>query len=110
MSRGPRFGIPPTYVAKEEIFREFELYFGRLRQLVPDRESPGGKDKEDKLKAKLTSLAHEYAEAEQDRLKFPLGKEHQAALHELRVNKDIVITRPDKGSGTVVMDRDSYIA
>ena len=110
LSRGPRFGIPPTYVAKEEIFSEFELYFGRLRPLVPDRESPGGKDKEDKLKAKLTSLAHEYAEVEQDRLKFPLGKEHLAALHELRANKYIVITRPDKGTGTVVMDRDDYIA
>ena len=33
-----------------------------------------------------------------------------AAFRELRSNKDIVITRPDKGAGSVVLDRSEYIA
>ena len=106
LSRGPRFGLPPSQVARDEIFSEFELYFSQMRPLLPDLELPGGKDKLEKLKARLTSLAHEYAEVEQDRLKFPLGKDHLEALHELRRNKDIIITRPDKGAGTVIMNRE----
>ena len=109
LSRGPRFGLPPSQVARDEIFSEFELYFSQMRPLLPDPELPGGKDKVEKLKARLTSLAHEYAEVEQDRLKFPLGKDHLEALHELRRNKDIIITRPDKGAGTVIMNREDYI-
>ena len=62
-----------------------------------------------KLKANLASLAHAYVETRQDRLKFPLGKEHLAALHELHQDEDLLITRPDKGAGTVVMDKADYI-
>ena len=108
LSRGPRFGIPPAYVCKEDVFSEFELYFNRLQSLLS--QTPRGKEKEEKLKVKLANLAHEYVGIRRDRLKCPLGKKHLDALHELRHNKDIVITRPDKGAGTVVMDTVDYTA
>ena len=39
---------------------------------------------------------------------FPVGREHLEAIRELRQNRDIVITRPDKGAGTVLLDQSDY--
>ena len=106
LSRGPRFGIPPVHVCKEEVLAEFELYYNQLQPLVHSTSS----EKCESLKVKLADLAYEYAEVKQDRSVFPLGKEHFTAIRELRHNDDIVITRPDKGAGTVLMDRAEYVA
>ena len=84
------------------------MYFSQLQPLLP--KSPEGREKDEKLKANLSNLAHEYSEIQQDQRRFPLGTENLSALNELRKNKDIVITRPDKGAGTVLMDKADYIA
>ena len=78
LTRGPQFGIPVEKVCKEEIMSEFELYFSQLRPLLQSSD----KGKEEKLKANLANLAHEYSAVQQDRLRFPLGKEHMKALRE----------------------------
>ena len=109
LSRGPQFGLPPRSICKDEIFSEFEIYFNQLQSLLPETPSAKEKEKENALKAKLASLAHEYADVKQSLNRFPLGKEHMQAIRELRSNKEIVITRPDKGSGTVLMDKEDYI-
>ena len=38
-----------------------------------------------------------------------LTKEHRECLRTLRNNKHIVITRPDKGTGVVIMNRADYV-
>ena len=35
LSRGPRFGIPPVHVCKEEVFAEFELFYNQIQEVVP---------------------------------------------------------------------------
>ena len=40
---------------------------------------------------------------------FSLGREHMKTLKDLRTNSDGIITRPDKGRATVVMNRSDYI-
>ena len=40
---------------------------------------------------------------------FPLGKEHLKAIRELRKMEDVAITLPDKGAGTVLLDRADYV-
>ena len=109
LSRGPRFGIPVEKPCREEIFAEFELYFSQLQSRMPKSSTGKEKEKKDGLKASLANLAHEYSSIKQDPLRFPFGKEHIAALRELRNNKEIVITRPDKGNGTVLMYKTDYI-
>ena len=84
LSRGPRFGIPPVHVCKEEVFAEFELFYNQIQEVVPSAHA----EKCDALKVKLADLAHEYADVKQDRSRFPLGKEHFAAIRELRSNDD----------------------
>ena len=38
-----------------------------------------------------------------------MAREHTKAIHELRNRADIVITRPDKGSGVVLLNKADYI-
>ena len=65
-----------------------------------------GEDVKGALRSKLTSLAHDYTGIKQDRFTIPLGKEHLVAIRQLCNMKDgIVITRPNKGAGTVLLDR-----
>ena len=77
---------------------------------MPKSSTGKEKEKKDGLKASLANLAHEYSNIKQYPLRFPFGKEHTAALRELRNNKEIIITRPDKGNGTVLMNKTDYIA
>ena len=68
------------------------------------------KDKQERLKANLANLMHEYSAIRQDRQRYPFRKEHMQVLCELRKDKDIVITRPDKGSGAVLLNKADYIS
>ena len=44
-----------------------------------------------------------------DHSSFSLSKEHLKSLTELKRNKDIVITRPDKGRVTVILSKREYL-
>ena len=101
-----RFRIPPKAISKEEILTEFEIYYNQVDLLLKPTES----GKREVFRSKMTSIAHEYANIKLEREIFPLGKEHFAAIRELRNNKEIVITRPDKGAGVVLLDHAEYIA
>ena len=50
-----------------------------------------------------------YCSIKQDKASFPLGREHLEAISELKTNKEIVITRPDKGAGVVLMNTVNYV-
>ena len=41
---------------------------------------------------------------------FSLRREHRKALRDLKTQKDLVITRPDKGRATVILTKDAYIS
>ena len=48
---------------------------------------------------------------QQERYKgFSLKREHLRELRHLKSNKEIIITRPDKGRATVIMNREDYLA
>ena len=108
LCHGPKFGVPPAKICKEEILSEFEVFFDQMNPLFT--ESAADKEKKHILKAKLASLAHEYAGVKMEHNGFPLGKEHLEAIRKLRGNEDIVITKPDKGVGIVLMNKCDYIA
>ena len=58
------------------------------------------------VKTKISNLAHSYVNSYKPTLHAL--KKHPI-LKRLANNKDIVILRPDKGSGTVILNRDEYI-
>ena len=103
LCRGLKFGIPPR-VNKEAIQAEFELCWQQLQQATPWNDK-----KKEECKASLADIALQYGKAKIDRTGFPLNKEHLRTIGKLRKNKDIVITRPDKGNGVVILKREEYV-
>ena len=102
LCRGLNFGIPPK-LSHEKVKAEFELGWQQLNRTKTSTEQS------EQCRATLGGLAHKYANARIDRTGFPLDKEHMAALRELRRNDDIVITRPDKGNGVVILNKKDYV-
>ena len=66
-------------------------------------------EKTHELQAKLTDMAYDYSNIKQDKRAFPLGKEHTEALRGIRKRKDIIVTRPDKGAGVVLLNKSDFI-
>ena len=103
LCRGLNFGIPPK-LRKEEIKAEFEMCWNQAKDLPAFSE-----DRRDECKSTLSSLAHKYANASVDKSGFPFDSEHLAALKDLRRNEDIIISKPDKGNGVVILDKSDYV-
>ena len=104
LCRGLNFGIPPR-VVKEEVQAEFELCWQQLGGAAGR-----SRDSVDECAATLSGLALKFANTSVDKANFPLDKDHLKAMKDLRKREDIIITRPDKGNGVVVMDVEDYKA
>ena len=103
LCRGLKYGIPPR-LEKEKIQAEFELCWQQLQ-----RSKSTSKLKEDVCKASLSDLGKQYSNSKIDRLNYPLKKEHLKTIGKLKRRKDIVITKPDKGNGVVLLRREDYV-
>ena len=106
LCRGLNFGVPPkTTNLAVEVQAEFELCWQQLLKYRPNSE--------DELRACRTSmagLATRYANEKIDWTGYPLRKEHFDAIHQLKKDKDLLITRPDKGNAVVLLQRKDYIS
>ena len=103
LCRGVHFGIPGRHT-REEVLTEFEVLHQNLQQFVPHSKVAAAQ-----CRSSLEAIAHEYANKECDRKSFSLRREHMQALRELRNNDDIVISKPDKGRATVILNRKDYV-
>ena len=89
---------PPT-ISKTDIFACFELISHMMKRHLIDTSNTS------KIVADLCHLAHYYIS-----LYRPTTadlKKH-SILRSLRKNRDIVILKPDKGNGIVILDRTAY--
>ena len=89
---------------REEVFAEFEILYAQLA-----RQKPISSNELSSLKAKLSDLAHAYCGTPVDLGDFNMHKEHFQAIKSLRCNEQILITKPDKGSGVVILNKSDYI-
>ena len=94
LSHGLKFCIPPKKIVREEVFGEFEVLVGQLKHHSP--RSP--KDLQ-KFHTKLIDLSHSYSGTPIDKKDFHMRKECFEAARSLKLNNEIVISGPDKGSG-----------
>ena len=97
LCRGLKFSLPQR-VTQIEIQASFEKAYWLLEPTLND-------DKKDLATATLRSIALNYSECKSRRV----PKSLQRAINQLKRNEDIVITKPDKGSGIVVMDKTEYV-
>jgi hypothetical protein len=105
LNHGLKFCIPPRKVTRELIFSEFEILSGQLKH-----HKPYSKLHIDRLNAKLCDMSHAYCSTPVDLGDFRMQRECYEAYEALRSNPDIIISKADKGSGIVILDRDKYIS
>jgi hypothetical protein len=103
LSHGIRLCIPSNKVDIIEVETQFEHLYSQLNDLIPHSE-----DVCSWFKSKLVDLAYQYRTAPTSQRGL-LTREHLDSLRVLRSNKDLVILSPDKGFGTVLMDRKDYV-
>ena len=104
LSHGLEFCLPPSCIKREEILAEFEILLAQLLH-----HTPKNKDELTLLKARLNEIAHSFCGSSIDTSKFCNDPDFLSALKSLRSNKNILITKPDKGSGVVILNRSDYI-
>ena len=99
LKAGLYFSIQPDKIQKSEIFTTFEkIHLSFLNNLKSE-------ETKSQIKAHLSYLANSYF---YNYKPCPhILRQHQI-LQNLRKNKYIVITKPDKGNGVVILDRTLY--
>ena len=96
---GLKHPIEPKHLLKTDILATFEQIQNKLSHNLKDERKSG------EIKVTISNLANVYwcsYEPTQNTLR------KHGILKKLRIRKDIVIVRPDKGSGVVILDRDMY--
>ena len=105
LSHGLNFSIPHRKICREEILAEFEVLMGQLNhhkaKSVVDLRC---------LKRKLADTAYAYSGSPIDKTDFAMRNEFYENLRNLKSLEDVIITKPDKGSGVVLMDKDDFIS
>ena len=99
LKNGLSFGVPPRNVSKSDVFTSFEMINRFFSQNLTDVNNKG------MISAELTKMANSYV-SNYKPSKSTLKK--HGILKRLRNNKNIVITKPDKGNAVVIIDRDVY--
>ena len=93
---GLTYAIKPLQISKSHVFTTFELLHQDLKRHLVD------KSKANEVKNEIQHLATTYVNSfkptTNDLKKLKI-------LKKLKQNKDIVILRPDKGNGVVVLDK-----
>ena len=93
------FSIQPHKIRKSEIFTTFEKIH---RSFIDNLKS---KETKSWIKAHLSYLANSYF---YNCKPSPRILRQHRVLRNLRKNKDITITKPEKGNGVVILDRKFY--
>ena len=62
------------------------------------------------LRGRLSDLAHAYCGSPIDVKGFLMSKECFQAIKSVRSNNDILITKPDKGAGFVILNKHDYVS
>ena len=99
LKAGLYFSIQPDKIRKSEIFTTFEkIHCSFLNNLKSE-------ETKSQIKAHLSYLANSYF---YNYKPSPRILRQHRVLWNLRKNKDIVVTKPDKGNGVVILDRKLY--
>jgi hypothetical protein len=101
---GLEFCVPPKQIKQYIIDGEFECLFDQTKDLVPTCDMAVST-----LKARLVNFARNYPKLHSSHSSSFFSATHLNAVESLRKNPDIIITKPDKGRGVVIMNRDDYI-
>lgn len=107
LARGLRFCLPPKAVDGVSVKCAFEMLY---RDLIGLGHSLTSED-QDRLKCQLKNASYSYIYSyDYSKQKRILTKEEWMALNDLRNDTSIIITKPDKGNGVVIVNRHDYLS
>ena len=108
LSHGLNFALPLNEINFIEHYYKFEKLIQSLQNKPIPKES--NLNKNDLLKL-ISSTAHtSFSEFNEHKHTLPkLPHNHLKALKDLKADTSITITRPDKGRGIVILDKNDYI-
>ncbi|MGL4482182.1 MAG: hypothetical protein ACRCTW_06610, partial [Lactococcus garvieae] len=104
LSLGQKFCYrqPPATRLEEEV--QFESLCQQTNNLVPTSQTNA-----EQFQSILVDCCYQYR-CSKDNKQSILTKAHTQELKQLRQNKDIILARPDKGAGIVLMNRNDYLS
>ncbi|CAH8588028.1 unnamed protein product [Schistosoma mattheei] len=102
LSLGLKFSVPITQISELTVNAQFENLYDQLSTLTPS-----SLENQSWFKAKLVDIAHHF-HSFGPKQRSILTSQHFKSLKELRNNADIIILKPDKGSGVVIMNKSDY--
>ena len=103
LSLGPKFSLRRTKVNKLDTQIQFENLINQTKDLLPSADSEA-----DHFKSTVLDCCQQYLLANSSPQGL-LTKQHIHSIKQLRNNKDLIISKPDKGAGIVLMDKSDYI-
>ena len=105
LSKGLNFAVPPTQLKACSFLMTFEKFYNQLKQEPLNARSGFSPDS---ITARLKDVAYSGSES-YSRLNALFSLEELNTLKELRSNSSIVIMKPDKGNGVVILNiKDEY--
>ena len=99
LKNGLEFSITPRFLKKTDVFCQFDMTAKFMTQELADNQTST------RLKNELSEMANSYVYKYTP--SFNSLKKHKI-LQELKCNKDIVITHPDKGNSVVILNSGVY--
>lgn len=103
LSLGPRFCDYRNKINQLDTDVQFENLFTQTTDLVPT--SP---DELTRFNTTLVDICQQFKNSKYT-IKNPLTKQHRDALHILKKDNTLIMSKPDKGGGLVLMDKADYI-
>ncbi|KAL5260760.1 hypothetical protein ACHWQZ_G010797 [Mnemiopsis leidyi] len=107
LARGLKFTLPPGRLKKGSYLANFELMFKKLNLESFIGTSEDKLYFQNKLRDCCFSLVYNFNSSRHTLNNTP--QEELQALQNLAKDKDIVVMRPDKGTGVVIMDKLDYV-
>ena len=107
LALGPSFALPSPKARFVEHYLAFERMLQSLKQTKMSNNDSNWND----ISQSITGIAHtSFSEHSNIKHTFPkLKPTHYKALKDLKADETITVTRPDKGKGTVILDKMEYI-
>ena len=103
LCRGVDFGVPGK-ISEPETLAGFKLLQQQVSLL-----NPASKEYAERSRCELAAVAQQFATMKPDVQNFSLKRGHRKVMKDLRNDKNLVITRPDKGRATVILTKDEYV-
>ena len=100
LKNGLQHAIPPRFIRKTDIFATFDTINRVMKRNLKSE------TKSIELKSQLSLMANTYVTSY--KVSEKTLRKHRI-LKKLQTNKDIVITRPDKGNGVIIIDKSEYL-